>query len=126
MLALEVFVRPPTRAILVQLHGLSEELVAVSSQCLDVDGTYLDRPEPSAARFIPKVRIAVGRANENTLSQLYNFLASLAGSKTLGRPGDEGFQQSGFGAAHGVQFANFDQPFAAKVLRNVFAGGDIG
>jgi hypothetical protein len=48
LLGLEFLVRPPLRAIAEQVDRLSEQLVAVANQGLDIDDADLDWPEPPA------------------------------------------------------------------------------
>ena len=67
MLRSKVFVGPPAFACVEARHGLGEQLIAISRQGIDVDGSGLDRPEAPAAGFVAQIGVPVGGADENAL-----------------------------------------------------------
>jgi hypothetical protein len=52
LLALEIAIGPPLRAIAIALNRLGEEPIPVPGDGLDVDGAGLKGPEAPAARFV--------------------------------------------------------------------------
>src|SRR5262245_31476008 len=54
-LLLESAIGPPRHASPKQVDGLSEELIAISAQGIEVDLTDLERPDSSGAGFIGEV-----------------------------------------------------------------------
>jgi hypothetical protein len=65
--------------------------------------------------------VPIGRADKNALPRLNDFLPSIARPVSFGSAGNERFEQSDLGSAHGMHLGNFYQPLAAQMLRHVFA-----
>ena len=126
VLALEILVRPPRLAFAEELDGLGEKLVAIAGKFVDLDGADLDRPEAPPAGLVAQVGGLVRGADEDALARLDHLLAAVARPVAFGRAGDEGLEQRGLGAAHGVHLGDLDQPLAAQVLRDVLAFADVG
>src|SRR5262249_25487912 len=78
-LLFEVRAGPPGHAVLIVVHGLGEELVAVAGQSDDVDGADPDGPKPSSAGFVAEIGGFVGGADKDALPRLDHFLAAVAG-----------------------------------------------
>src|SRR5262245_48032969 len=75
---LKVAVGPPRPTVLEQVHSLSEQLVAVSGQGLDVDHPGPDRPEPPATGLVAQVNVFVGGADEYALAWFEHLKAAIA------------------------------------------------
>ena len=100
----------------ITVHRFGKKLVAVRLQSIDINIAGLDRPEPAATGFVTQISFAIGGADEHALARLDYFHAAIARPVAFDRAGDESLEQRRLGAAHGVHFGNFDQPFAAQVL----------
>ena len=126
-LRLEPRVRPPLLAGPGRRARPRRELVAVAlraSRCRSC--ADLDRPEAAAAGLVAQVGVLVGGADEDALARLDHLEPAVARPVALDRAGDEGSSAARLGLAHGVHLGDLDQPFAAQVLRDVLAGGDVG
>ena len=74
---------------------------------------------------IAQIGFPVGRTDEQALPRLGDFQAAVAWPRFFDLAGNKTFQQRGFSAAHGVHFADFDQPLAAQMLAYVLATADV-
>jgi hypothetical protein len=110
-------VRPPLFAVVARLHGFRKELIAVARERLDIDNSRLDRPEAPSSGLIAQIGIPVRGADENALPRLDDFLAAVTRPVSFSRAGDEGFEQSSLGSAHGVHLGNFYQPLEVSGQR---------
>src|SRR6516165_5059781 len=98
---------------------------AILFERLQIDLAAFDRPEAAAAGLIAQVSVLIGGADEDALARLDDFAPAIARTVALSGPRNERLKQRSLGLAHRVHFGDFDEPFAAQVLRYVFAAGHL-
>src|ERR1019366_10536119 len=106
-------IQPPHCASLVLVDRLGPKLVAVAAEFINPNLSTQNRPEPPAAGFIPQICGVIDRSGEYALPRGFDQPLTVWRSEAISGPRHERLDLADFGARHGIQFGNFDNPRAA-------------
>ena len=111
---------PPVAVVVVFGEGLGEDLIAIAGKRGDIDIAAADRPEAATAGFVGGPVIFVCRGGETALTGKVGCSAAVGLTVMVDAAGEEGFEDTGFGAGHLAEVGELDDPLAVQVLARVF------